>query len=497
MRFIFKTAILVTLLFTSLMANIDECKTDLYYANGIMMPDSEEKALMKWRKKAYDLLFSKPETYKKISDIKISYNISESFLADISESFEQIENNEWGWETFTAYYETFLAIKHLHLDWDLHDLDLSNQVEAYKKSIKHGHGVTVLAHSQGNYYTNEAYELLDEWMKVYFKMFGIATPANHVAGYIAGDTTAPYVKFHNDFIGIVPGGLPSNRHDSHHHGFPSVAAHDFYKSYLSDEGSMNEIMKFVEEKINAHSKAPSQWETDEEFDIDTKNYKITVKHRFDPSVSALIWEKVFPFQASKKLYQLKTGEYVKASCGGKRISETDEYWMIDNPEEEKIRGEANKNYRELFVEYYSERFIDTTIPMTWDFTYFYTFNNQKYTLDTIDGHASGDRECSGHVYDNSYIHLGQRLIGSTLFRPMFDEEENMKNAIVTSINEYPRIGEIFYLFNSTIKCILEKDKKALGDISGIEHQGYTDLKKNSNNTTYILKKYSLFRIYYK
>ena len=52
---------------------------------------------------------------------------------------------------------------------------------------------------------------------------------------------------------------------------------------------------------------------------------------------------VYPFYASKKLYQVN-GEWVKASCGGNNILETwegkkdNECWMIDNPEAEKIIG---------------------------------------------------------------------------------------------------------------------------------------------------------------
>lgn len=352
MRIIFKLLLLLGLFVSSLVAGIDECKTDLYYANGIMMPDSEEMALVKWRKKAYDLLLSKPESYKKIADIKISYNVSQGFLDDVLESFEQMMDNEWGWDVFTTYFTVYLTEHGIQEGWREHVNDLNNQVESYKKSIKDGHGVIVLAHSQGNYYTNEAYERLDDWMKEYFHMFGIATPANHVAGHPAGDNTSPYVKFHNDFIMLVVTGLPSNRDNpnSEHDEDFSVEAHDFYASYLTATNTTSEILGFIEQKIEEHTNAPSQWETDEEFDKDTEDYRITVKHRFDTSVNALIWEKVYPFAPSKKLYQAKYGElvkYIKASCGGDNITdswegqEPNEFWKIDNPQEEKIAIENN------------------------------------------------------------------------------------------------------------------------------------------------------------
>ena len=107
---------------------------------------------------------------------------------------------------------------------DSHGRDLSAQVQNYKQSIKDGHGVIVIAHSQGNYYTNESYEQLPQWMKQYFHMFGVATPANHVAGYDAGDTSAPYVLFHNDIINAIVTGLSSNRDNPIRHTakFPAI-----------------------------------------------------------------------------------------------------------------------------------------------------------------------------------------------------------------------------------------------------------------------------------
>jgi len=315
--------------------NIDECKSDLYFANGIMMKYSEKDALDMWKEVAGDLLVSKPDLYAKIANIKISYNISQGFLDDLLESFEQVMSNEWGWVEFSTFFEQFLTSHNIQEDWVPHIKDLVKQTKSYKDSIKLGHNVIVIAHSQGNYYTNEAYDLLDGWMKPYFHMMGVATPANHVAG------DGPYVKFHNDFIKSVVTGLPSNRIDpnSNHNQTFSIAAHDFYESYLSAVNTRSDIQKFIFNKVKEHEKSPTQWETDEEFERNTCNYRITLKHRFDPSIE--VGGKVYPFNGSKKLYQVN-GEYVKASCGGENIlsswegKKDDECWMIDNPQNEKI-----------------------------------------------------------------------------------------------------------------------------------------------------------------
>lgn len=355
MRNLFK--ILPVLLFLILTAaiqaeNIDECKSDLYFANGIMMKYSEQNASLIWIDKVDDLLMTKPEIQGKIANIKISYNISQGFLDDLIESFEQVMSNEWEWQIFTAFFTVYLTEHGIQEDWVPHIKDLTKQVKSYKESIKLGHGVVVIAHSQGNYYTNEAYELLDDWMKPYFKMMGVATPANHVAGFEAGDTTAPYVKFHNDFIKLVVTGLSSNRDDPNpnHNGTFSVAAHDFYESYLTAENTKGEILGFIETKVKEHTTAPSQWKTNEEFELNTCDYKITVKHRHDPDNITMdnVDTMVYPFNASKKLYQVN-GEWVKASCGGENIladwdgQKDNECLMIDNPEEEKITQESCKD----------------------------------------------------------------------------------------------------------------------------------------------------------
>ena len=51
-------------------------------------------------------------------------------------------------------------------------------------TIKLGNLVLIIAHSQGNFYANTSYELLDisSGYKNKTKVVAIATPANHVAG---------------------------------------------------------------------------------------------------------------------------------------------------------------------------------------------------------------------------------------------------------------------------------------------------------------------------
>ncbi len=390
MRTLLKIISLSMLISISLFANvqkIDECKIDLYYANGIMidMDVTQAKHELRWNDMVDDMFISNPEEYKKIANAKISYNRSQGFDDDIYESLEQVMSNEWGWEKFSIFFRTYLETHNIQEKYDTHIPDLTAQVKAYKESIKLGHGVIVIAHSQGNYYTNEAYEKLDGWMQDYFHMFGVATPANHVAGFPVDDAAAPYVLFHNDFISFIVTALPSNLDDTRHHGFPSTDAHDFYESYMKEETSKKMINDFIIDEIQKHSKTDSQWELDNELNKGTKDYKITLKHRFDSSV--IMSEEVYPFAPSGKLYRVTDNTpggngWVKASCGGEEVfdswsgQESYEAYLIDNEEKEKILKEVamirytisrriEGGYKEpsIFVEYifYDRRPYDKKI----------------------------------------------------------------------------------------------------------------------------------------
>ncbi len=346
--------LLFAVLSSFLFASINEYKSDLYYANGIMINISEKEATKIWDQKVKELFLDKQESYKKLERIQVSYNRSQGFFDNLFESLEQKISNEFGWKEVSEAVRWYLETKGYQESFDAHTPDLAKQVASYKQSIKDGHGVIVIAHSQGNYYTNEAYELLDEWMREYFHMFGVATPANHVAGFAAGDITAPYVKFHNDFIKAVIGGLDSNMDNpnQNHNSLVSIAAHDFYESYLKSENSKAKILNFIELKIQEQVDAQSQWATDEEFDKETKDYRITVKHIYDTDI--VMDEKVYPFKPSAKLYPVsdplnpKETVYVKASFGGERILSADDVgeWEAEDDQFYKLEGTDPVEYIE-------------------------------------------------------------------------------------------------------------------------------------------------------
>jgi len=411
---------------------VDESKSDVYFANGINTKKIDaEKSIRKVKLefKKYNL-----DAYKKVEKWNVSYNHTHGIGIDLYESMLQkmyeddvgssIAPFVWNFgeifgfldfsfkglvkkiaskqpkevvkkyagtlakklakKTFTVYnnrYKNKLSQEAIELMFthvfdkliddavgsyvdktekeivDAERKDVEKQVNAYGQSIAEGHGVFVIAHSQGNLFTNRAYNefahsknTIDySWMQNYFSAIGLASPANNILG-----KTTPYITFDNDMIQLVQDSLPTNYVNPKRYFLEnaigekfetnySVEAHSFLNSYMKTTEVKDAILSAIKESIDKHAKKESQWEVDEEIGKDTKDYRISVKHKYQPN-----WIKLrhglFPFNTDKKVYQVE-GKYVKASCGGKHIKDTwegkkdNEYWMIDNFEKEKIEGE--------------------------------------------------------------------------------------------------------------------------------------------------------------
>lgn len=372
MKFLFKIILFLSLFSVALSANlpkIDECKSDLYYANGILIQNSKFEAEKIWEEKAVKLLADSQELRKNIYSYKVAYNHSYSTISDLFEAFIQKTEAESGYKVTWEAFKLFVGLKLKKAD-DLLSLaenvnnsveshDLTNHINAYKDSIKSGHGVIVISHSQGNLFTNRAYGKLDEWMKPYFHNMGVATPAHEVA------SGGPYVTFDNDPIHYVPNALDDNLHNENRYYSHTNAlgeqvealtgafhAFDYYLGSpavinnvsVSSNQASEKIKIFIIESIQAHAEAPSQWVVNQAFEKNTENYKITVKHLYDPEVSIGV-TKVYPFNKDKKLYHINDGNitgYVKASCGGEEIldqwddKKENEAYLINNPQKEKI-----------------------------------------------------------------------------------------------------------------------------------------------------------------
>ncbi len=140
------------------------------------------------------------------------------------------------------------------------DADLREQVADYKKAISNGRKVIVVAHSQGNFYANDAYGLVNSPS---FGIVSVATPAF----YVAGD--GPYITLTTDkVINLVVRPLsalaellppkPANE-TNNTDGGRDWMGHDFVSAYLEGDKSG----QFIEDNVlNVATQLPkpSRWE---------------------------------------------------------------------------------------------------------------------------------------------------------------------------------------------------------------------------------------------
>ncbi len=186
---------------------IDEYKTDVYFGNGILTTDDDA------RSNAEDVLEpairkdiyggNEDEMYKHIGKVDYAYNRTEGFIVDNLESLAQKLDG-----TFVSAVDrtnTIATIETLAnlLTEEARKSDLRKQIEQYKDSIKEGHKVLVVAHSQGNLFAGEAYGKLGEesknaWMQNYIEFVSIASPR-----YNDIKNGTPRINWDNDLVAYL------------------------------------------------------------------------------------------------------------------------------------------------------------------------------------------------------------------------------------------------------------------------------------------------------
>ncbi|WP_324171314.1 hypothetical protein [Sulfurimonas sp.] len=348
-------------------AEIDERKTDVYFANGILTDDGNATANALLLEKSIKIEFyngKSIEMDKSIGKVAKAYNSTHGFIADVYETILQKLKKETSFD-LNDYLPEFLQ--------DAHTRDLNIQITAYNKSIADGHKVLVVAHSQGNLFTYEAYRKIDDWMQDYFEAISIASPGHEL---IKAGT--PRISWHNDLVGhiglyddfttnpvritkwvplgdstIPPFESPMHtydfqvptgtfdgwihidfRYDSNVHAFTFYMGEElkndgknFILNTLTNETlktnvAKDKIMAEIEKKLTMLDKLPSQWKFKKQSQCGIskcENKLREVEHRHD-SVNLKIDDKVYPFKEEGKLYKVQDS-YVKASYGGKSIAE--------------------------------------------------------------------------------------------------------------------------------------------------------------------------------
>lgn len=357
------------LLCSALYAETDEYKVDLYFANGIMMQDDEEEVRELWQERVDKLLQKYSHLYGYIGTADAAYNISEGMAADMWEAFLQKVDLEPTWGVgWSAFKETisrlpygkvaeFIVKANELASAKVHDETLHEQITKYEDSIKAGHGVVVVAHSQGNLFTHQAYNSLDGWMQTYFHTIAVATPDSSIINSGHG------VTFYNDMITLI--GMNNNisnpnKHDYidvtrnalgeiinqelltdqlsiQYHGFEYYLGYPVYEEALREgsttitnrelrqtDNAKTLILGWIYDEILDHiniNRRPSQWKP-KNIGCLCKDRYAKMIHKFDPEGmnQYLSNEKVKDFaeDGEGKIYKANTGdhaEYVRALDG--------------------------------------------------------------------------------------------------------------------------------------------------------------------------------------
>lgn len=176
----------------------------------------------------------------------LAYNRTAGMATDLAQATAQsgVQNNKniLRWlngknlapEWFLNWFDQYLFKRNLDVA-----KETASHANFYLNDILHGKKVVVVSHSQGNFYVNEAKQLLARQLRngkmSSFAIFGVAVPADNIDG-----GSGPYLTNHRDFIQKVPRSLPSNW--KLHHSDKTVAddlgpieAHLFNATYLSDD----------------------------------------------------------------------------------------------------------------------------------------------------------------------------------------------------------------------------------------------------------------------
>jgi hypothetical protein len=246
-----KIIILLTLTLT-LFAS-DACKLDVYFGNGVWN-DREAAEESKIRLQEF-IQKHNPDRFPIAEEgttysFKVAYNKTEGTVDDLIETFWQLhESGQIGDFYFGFITRIMDAANVLTLQEDDYRSRMAAiAAQAYtntqeilqlyrNESFSSNNNVLLVAHSQGNLFANDAFELLSDDEKKRFQIVGIAVPADHIA------TGNNYVTFTFDYvIQAVSGHLPANI---------SGFGHTFINSYLDADNTdaATSIATYINNKV--------------------------------------------------------------------------------------------------------------------------------------------------------------------------------------------------------------------------------------------------------
>ena len=183
-------------------------------------------------------------------DFGLAYNASENWFKQLIQVYVQRENdsdNFWYWtrhmDQAPQWFrdEYVQKVRKFNEDMVSNDPDLPKHIRQYVADLVSGKKVVIVAHSQGNFYANNAYRFIRSEYSEYKDSIGIvsvANPSNYVEGggsYALDDvyTTNPVDLIINLVRGVYPDTLPANvpPYDNPN----SLIDHEFKETYFTPE----------------------------------------------------------------------------------------------------------------------------------------------------------------------------------------------------------------------------------------------------------------------
>jgi predicted small integral membrane protein len=149
-----KIILLLVLISTFAFSAIDECKTDVYFGNGILTKERDAKFNAEVVLKSAIIKKLGKDYNKRIGKVSYAYNRSDGQIIDLLESLMQKVDGT-GLTSINKWTQVAALVAGL-MTQEAHDSDLDLQIRQYKASIETGHRVLVVAHSQGNLFVHKS-----------------------------------------------------------------------------------------------------------------------------------------------------------------------------------------------------------------------------------------------------------------------------------------------------------------------------------------------------
>lgn len=148
-----KKTLFILIVFVNILFGYSECKTDVYFANGILTDEGNATSnTFLLRNTILKELYQNDANLMKqsIGKVERSYNQTEGVVLDILEAIGQKVSSTFDGNKTDEEVKRLRDQLRKEMGRSKQSEDLIKQVNAYMASIKNGNSVLVVAHSQGN-----------------------------------------------------------------------------------------------------------------------------------------------------------------------------------------------------------------------------------------------------------------------------------------------------------------------------------------------------------